>query len=212
MVFALSTFALAAFVIVLLPGPDTLVTLRSLVRGGRGQAARTVAGILCGLTIWVAAAALGLSALLRASHDGYTALRFAGAAYLIWLGVQSLRARGGAPEPSGAETTADEPSRRTSLLGGGFLAGLTTDLLNPKVGVFFVTFLPGFVPSGYSVGWMSALLGLIFVVETGLYFAVLLSLASRVTAWMANHRIRRRLDRTTGVILLGLGARLALEP
>jgi threonine/homoserine/homoserine lactone efflux protein len=215
MVFALSTFALAAFVIVLLPGPDTLVTLRSLVRGGRSQAARTVAGILCGLTIWVAAAALGLSALLRASHDGYTALRFAGAAYLIWLGVQSLRARGGAPEPSGAETTAedtDEPSRRTSLLGGGFLAGLTTDLLNPKVGVFFVTFLPGFVPSGYSVGWMSALLGLIFVVETGLYFAVLLSLASRVTAWMANHRIRRRLDRTTGVILLGLGARLALEP
>jgi threonine/homoserine/homoserine lactone efflux protein len=215
MVFALSTFALAAFVIVLLPGPDTLVTLRSLVRGGRSQAARTVAGILCGLTVWVAAAALGLSALLRASHDGYTALRFAGAAYLIWLGVQSLRARGGVPKPAEAEAAAhpaDEQSRRTSLLGGGFLAGLTTDLLNPKVGVFFVTFLPGFVPSGYSVGWMSALLGLIFVVETGLYFAVLLSLASRVTAWMANHRVRRRLDRTTGVILLGLGARLALEP
>ncbi|MCW2524461.1 MAG: putative threonine efflux protein [Frankiales bacterium] len=209
MVFALTTFALAAFVIVLLPGPDTLVTLRSLVRGGRPQAARTVGGILCGLTVWVAAASLGLSTLLRASHDGYTALRFAGAAYLIWLGVQSLRMRASAPDAPSAATAG---TKRTSLLGGGFFAGLATDLLNPKVGVFFVTFLPGFVPSGYSVGWTSALLGLIFVVETGLYFAVLLSLASRVTAWMSNRRIRRRLDRTTGLILLGLGARLALEP
>jgi threonine/homoserine/homoserine lactone efflux protein len=215
MAFALATFALAAFLIVLLPGPDTLVTVRSLVRGGRSQAARTVAGILCGLTIWVAAASLGLSALLRASHDGYTALRFAGAAYLIWLGVQSLRMRASRQDAAVAERDANEASttsQRRSLLGGGFVAGLATDLLNPKVGVFFVTFLPGFVPTGYSVGWTSAIFGLIFVAETALYFVVLLALAGRVTDWMSNLRIRRRLDRTTGVILLGLGARLALEP
>ncbi len=98
------------------------------------------------------------------------------------------------------------------MIGTGYLAGLTTDLLNPKVGVFFVTFLPAFVPHGEPIGPVTLLFGAIFVVETGLYFAVLLSLATRVTAWMANGRIRRRLDRTTGVILLGLGARLALEP
>src|SRR5690242_7614829 len=95
---AVVTFTLAAVLIVLLPGPDTLVVLRSLLRHGRFRAALTIAGVLTGLAVWVTAAALGLSALLRASETGYTALRVAGAAYLVWLGVQTLRARAvGAP-------------------------------------------------------------------------------------------------------------------
>jgi len=142
MVVAVAAFSLAAALIVLLPGPDTLVVLRELVRDGRGRAGQTVVGVLCGLAVWVLAAALGLSALLRASHTGYISLKIAGAAYLIWLGVQSLRRRRLASRE-------DRPRRR--VLGRGFTAGFATDLLNPKVGVFFVTFLPGFVPGGYSV-------------------------------------------------------------
>lgn len=197
------TFSLAALLIVLLPGPDTLVVVRNLVRSGRRTAGLTILGVLTGLTVWVGAAALGLSALLRASHDAYLALRVVGAGYLIWLGVQSLRSRSSA-------LTELAPPRR-GLLGRGFGAGLATDLLNPKVGVFFVTFLPGFVPSGQPVGATSLLLGAIFVVETALYFAVLLALAGRVTSWMNHPVVRRRLDRATGGVLIAFGARLATE-
>src|SRR5882757_336533 len=200
MVVAVAAFSLAAALIVLLPGPDTLVVLRELLRDGRGRAVQTVVGVLCGLAVWVLAAALGLSAMLRASHTGYISLKIAGAAYLIWLGVQSLRLR---------RIAADRPRRR--VLGRGFTAGFATDLLNPKVGVFFVTFLPGFVPGGYSVAGLSLLFGAIFIVETALYFTVLLLVATPITRWLADARIRRRMDATTGAVLIGLGVRLAVD-
>lgn len=199
---ALITFTLAAVLIVLLPGPDTLVVVRSLVRGGRRSAVLTVFGVLTGLTVWVCCAAFGLSVLLRASHDGYLALRLVGAAYLLWLGVQSWRSLSlGSPDGES----------RTGLLGRGYGAGLATDLLNPKVGVFFVTFLPGFVPAGEPVGLTTLLFGAIFVALTAIYFAVLLLLAGRVTGWMNHPVVRRRLDRFAGTVFIGFGVRLATE-
>jgi threonine/homoserine/homoserine lactone efflux protein len=200
------TFALAAALIVLLPGPDTLVVLRNLIRGGRRTASLTVVGVLSGLTVWVAATAFGLAALLHASEDAYTVLRIVGACYLLWLGWQTLRTRTATPE-----LTFDVGRPRRRLLGTGYVAGLATDLLNPKVGVFFVTFLPGFVPSGTSVGSASLTFGAIFVVETALYFAILLFLAGRITGWMRDTKIRRRLDWATGTVLIGFGVRLAVE-
>lgn len=203
MLLSLGAFIVAATLIVLLPGPDTLVVLRNLIRGGRGLAIRTVLGVETGLTVWVVTAALGLSAVLRASEDAYFVLRIAGAAYLLWLGISSLRSRG--------QAAPERPARRRGLIGQGYSAGLTTDLLNPKVGVFFVTFLPGFVPAGYSVGWMSLLLGGIFVLLTGLYFIIFLAASSRITGWMSTGHIRRRLDRVTGLVLIGFGVKLATE-
>ncbi len=200
MLASLATFAVAATLVVLLPGPDTLVVVRNLVKGGRRVALRTVLGVLSGLTVWVVTAVLGVSAVLRASHDAYVGLRVVGAAYLVYLGVRSLRWRDGHGAPSGR------------LLTTGYTAGLLTDLLNPKVGVFFVTFLPGFVPHGYSLAWTSLLFGAIFVFLTGAYFAVLLTASRPVTRWMANSRVRRRMDRCTGLVLIGFGLRLALEP
>ena len=207
---AVVTFILAAVLIVLLPGPDTLVVLRSLLRHGRARAALTVVGVLTGLAVWVTAAALGLSALLRASHEGYTALRIAGAVYLVWIGVQSLRTRG--RDVSAAVVSIEgQPVSAGRRYVSGFGAGLATDLLNPKVGVFFVTFLPGFVPHGEPIGLVSVLLGAIFIALTAVYFTVLLVLAGRVTAWMHDPRVRRRLDRATGLVLIGFGIRLAVE-
>jgi threonine/homoserine/homoserine lactone efflux protein len=205
MLFSVGTFTVAAVLIVLLPGPDTLVVVRNLVRGGRATAVRTVLGVLSGLVVWVIAAAAGLSAVLGASHEAYLGLRIAGAVYLVWLGVQSLRSRGASVEEPAA-------SPRRGLIGTGFSAGIATDLLNPKVGVFFVTFLPGFVPHGYPVGWVSLLLGGIFVLLTALYFTVLLAASGPVTRAMSTVRVRRLIDRATGVVLLGFGARLVLEP
>jgi threonine/homoserine/homoserine lactone efflux protein len=218
MLTALVTFACAAALIVLLPGPDTLVVVRNLIRGGRRSAALTVVGVLSGLAVWVTAAALGLAALLRASRDGYTALRLVGAVYLIWLGVNSLRTRAAARNPAATSNPAmatpgevQFPDATRRLVGTGYRAGLATDLLNPKVGVFFVSFLPGFVPAGHAVGPTSLLFGAIFVVETAMYFALLLVLAARVTKWMSEPRVRRRLDRATGLVLIGFGVRIATE-
>lgn len=195
-------FVGAATLIVLLPGPDTLVVVRSILRGGRRQGILTALGNLTGLTVWVAAAALGIAALLHASEVGYTVLRVVGACYLIYLGVQAWRTRG---------TVTSDPDGAVSLRGTGFRAGLLTNLFNPKVGVFFITFLPGFVPAGASVGWMTVAFGATFVALTALYWLLLLALAARVTDWMNTPRIRRRLDVATAGVLVSFGVHLATE-
>lgn len=204
---ALLGFAAASTLIVLLPGPDTLVVVRNLLRGGRRRAAATVLGVLSGLVIWVAAASLGLSAVLRASHTGYDVLRYVGGAYLIYVGIQSLRARAALT----GQGEVHEMRRYGPLLGSGFFSGLATDLLNPKVGVFFVTFLPAFVPRGADVGATTLVLGAVFVVETLLYFIALIGVADRVVSWMADARTRHRLDRGAGLVFIGFGLRLATE-
>jgi threonine/homoserine/homoserine lactone efflux protein len=199
---SLVAFVGAAVLIVLLPGPDTLVVVRSILRGGRRQGTLTALGNLCGLTVWVLAAALGLAAMVEASEVGYAVLRIVGACYLVFLGVQAWRSRGRVEQPE---------SPRRGVLGTGFRAGVLTNLLNPKVGVFFVTFLPGFLPEGASVLWTTVLYGAVFVLLTALYWVLLIGLAGRVTAWMNTPAIRRRLVAATAAVLVGFGLRLATE-
>ncbi|MGQ0845209.1 MAG: LysE family translocator [Sporichthyaceae bacterium] len=206
MLLSLGSATLAIVLVVLLPGPDTLVVLRNLLRGGRSLGVRTAVGNLCGLTIWVCLAAFGLTAVLRASEVGYNVLRVVGAGYLVWLGVSLWRSRGATPPAEGVES-----SPRRGLLGSGFVAGILTNLLNPKVGVFFVAFLPQFVPPGWSVGASTAVLGAEFIVLTAAYWALLIGLAPLVTGWLTTPRIRRRMDRLTGVVLVGFGLHLAAE-
>ena len=200
----LIAFIGASVLVILIPGPDTLVVLRNIVLHGRRAAALTAAGVLTGLTLWALAASLGVTALLRASHDGYLALRLVGAAYLLLIGIQALRSRVlGQP--------LDVRAPRASIVGRGYRAGLTTDLLNPKVGVFFVTFLPAFIPRGDPGALVTAALGGLFVLETALYFAVMLLFVNRLLGWLGNDRIRKRLNRATGLVLIGFGLRLAAE-
>jgi threonine/homoserine/homoserine lactone efflux protein len=218
---ALVSFLLASVLIVLLPGPDTLVVVRGLVRGGRSGGASTAAGVLCGLVVWVTATSLGLSALLQASRIGYDALKVAGACYLIWIGVRSLLSvRRPADGTAGDEVAAtvgaegDGPMAPASprLGGSGFAAGFLTDILNPKVGVFFVSFLPGFVPAGdHAVGWTMLGFGALFTILTAAYFLGMIAMSGTIATWMASPRIRRRLDAMTGLVLVGFGVRLAIE-
>jgi RhtB (resistance to homoserine/threonine) family protein len=203
---SLISFIGAAVVVVLLPGPDTLVVVRSLVRGGTRNGILTSLGVLCGLVVWVAAAAIGLAALLRASEIGYEVLKVAGACYLVWMGVQSLRS----VRQTAAEMAAPGTDR-AGLMQHGFTAGFLTDILNPKVGVFFLSFLPGFVPHGYPVGWATLTLGAIFILLTAFYCAGLVVASGTIAGWMQTPRIRRRLDTLTGLVLVGFGVRLATE-
>ena len=203
MVAALLTFLAAATLVIVAPGPDTLLVTRNVFRRGRQGGLVTGAGTITGLALWSVAAALGLSALLAASEVGYNVVRVAGGLYLIWLGVQSLRSHGAvAAAPTEAPAM---PMHRA------YLSGLLSNLLNPKIGVFFVTFLPGFVPLGAPVGTTAALLGAVFVLETALWLVVLVWLVGRGTGWLSRRGVRRRLDRITGVVLIGFGIRVAAD-
>jgi threonine/homoserine/homoserine lactone efflux protein len=185
--------------------------VRGLVRGGRRGGAATAAGVLCGLVVWVTATALGLSALLQASEIGYDVLKVARRLLPdLDRGASLLTVRRRADD---VVTAGDGPMAPAPLLGGsGFFAGFLTDLLNPKVGVFFVSFLPGFVPdSGWSVGWTTFALGAWYTVLTALYFVGLIALSGTVAGWMRSPGIRRRLDTLTGLVLVGFGVRLATE-
>ena len=197
MITSLLAFALAGAVLIVLPGPDTMLMLRAISVSGRLGGVRTAAGILTGLTVWIASAAIGLAALLKASEVGYTALRIVGGIYLVTIGIQALRSRGALD--------------RKGILGTGYTAGLACNLFNPKVGVFFVTFLPGFVPSGSDVGSTSLLFGGVFLLESIAYFALLLFAVHRLTSWLRSDVVRRRIERASGVVLIGFGIRLATE-
>lgn len=193
--------------IVVLPGPDTLVVVRSLVRGGRAEGIRTSLGVLCGLLVWVLAAVLGLSALLQASEVGYDVLRMLGACYLVWMGVHTIRSLRREAPTEFAESAKSSPLPSSS----GFTAGFLTDVLNPKVGVLFISFLPGFVPQGYSMTLTTLGLGALYVALTAIYCAVLVAASGKILTAMRTPRIRRRIDGAAGLTLIGFGVRIATE-
>ena len=216
---ALLGFALAATLLILAPGPDSMLVMRNTMRGGRRAGWITACGTLSGLTIWALAAALGLSALLRVSNVGYDILRFCGAAYLIWLGVTSLahfRRRKIAAELVTQAGGSDAAA--LGLTGPGtarprraYLNGLLSNLLNPKISVFFMAFLPAFVPATASAAEFSLVLGLWFIAETGLWLAVVAWLADRGVRWLRRPAVQRWIERVTGIVLIGFGLRLATQ-
>ncbi|HEY1973266.1 MAG TPA: LysE family translocator [Pseudonocardia sp.] len=203
---ALLTFAAAATLLIMAPGPDSLLVTRNFFRGGARAGLVTSAGTVSGLLLWSVAAALGLSALVAASRVGYDIVRVAGGCYLVWLGVQSLRSRGISPELGMAD-----PQQRSPGLARAYLNGVLSNLLNPKIGVFFVAFLPGFIPAGAPVSITAAAFGGWFALETGMWLAALVWLLHRGAGWLSTVAVRRWIDRVTGLVLIGFGLRVATE-
>lgn len=200
---ALLAFVAAATVLTITPGLDTAMVLRSAATGGPRPAAFAGIGICLGCLIWGAAASVGLGALLAASELAYTALKWAGAAYLVWLGLKLvLRPRERFDVADGAAASRDA----WASLRQGFL----TNLLNPKVGVFYVTFLPQFMPSGVDVIAFSLLLAAIHVALSVMWFAALIAVTTPLGRLLKRPRAVRAMDRLTGGVFLAFGARLAL--
>jgi len=194
MLTAVLTFVPAAALLVIAPGPDTLLVLRNSARGGRRAGLVTAAGTITGLLISAAAAALGLATLVRASQIGYTVVRACGAAYLIYLGAMLLwRGRSSRDHEADAEAQ----------------AGIGTNMFNPKVGVFFVSFLPVFIPKGAPVAGTSLLLGAIFLAEGAIWLGIVVLLGDRLSAVVNRPSVRRRTERLTAPVMIGFGVRLA---
>lgn len=187
-------WSVLALLLTLTPGADTALVVRTTVRTGSRAALRCTLGICTGTMTWAALSALGVSAVVAASPLAFDVLRYGGAGYLLWLGFVALRAR-----PAGA---ADSVPRQA------FRDGLVTNLLNPKIGVFYATLLPGFIRPGQSVLGMSLLLAGIHAAMGLVWLSVVALAASRAADVLRRDAWRRRMERVTGVVLVAFGVRV----
>ncbi|HDS1680225.1 TPA: LysE family translocator [Pseudomonas putida] len=197
----LIAFTLAATLLTLTPGLDTALILRTATVEGRQQGMRAALGINAGCLLWGAAVAFGLGALIAVSALAYNILKYCGAAYLAWLGVNMLL------RPRQSLAPAGEDGQRAA---NWFLKGLMGNLLNPKVGIFYVSFLPQFIPQGQPLGaWTFGLVSIHVVL--GLLWALLLIGATRPLAGLLRRdKVIQWMDRATGLVFVLFAARLAL--
>jgi threonine/homoserine/homoserine lactone efflux protein len=195
-------FLAVAIVVVITPGVDMAVVTKNALVHGRRQALATALGVNAGVAAWTVAAAFGLAAVVQASAAAFSAIKFAGALYLVYLGAQAVRRarRGQAETP-----LADSPLGSA----GAFRQGLVTNLLNPKIAVFFTSLLPQFVDHGTLPALL--LLGALFNVLGLLWLTSYALLAARGRVVLQRPRVKSALDYLSGFVLVGLGVRLALE-
>lgn len=201
----LALFLLTTLIAMITPGPDMLFILGCGMRGGPRAGLLATAGVATSEAIHVAVAAAGLAALFATVPVAFTVVRVVGAAYLIYLGIQTLRRRKGTDRAlsSGAGVT----DRRA------YLNGLLTNLLNPKMVTFTIAFLPQFVdPSLGAVGLQFAILGTLLITLEFLVDGTVGLLAGRISTWLrTRHSARRTLDHATGTLFIALGLRLATD-
>lgn len=198
----LLAFTLAASLLTLTPGLDTALILRTAAVEGRAQAWRAALGINAGCLLWGAAVAFGLGALLAVSELAYTLLKYCGAAYLCWLGLNLLLR----PRTALAPTTGEG-----GTASNWFLKGLLGNVLNPKIGIFYVSFLPQFIPQGQPlIGWTFGLVA-IHVLLSLLWSLILIGATRTLSETLRKAAVIRWLDRVTGVVFLLFAAKLALS-
>ena len=191
------TFVPIAALLSVAPGPGTAMVVRSSLRDGWRAGVLTVAGNEVGVVVWALLSVLGVSALVAASEAAFVALKLIGAAALIWLGVQSLR---GSP-----------PAELAERRGGAFRAGVITSIANPKLAVFFVALFPQFVDRGASVLPTTLLMATLIVIFDFAWYTSLAVMVSRAKTGVMRSRVGRWMERTTGAVLVALGARVAIE-
>ncbi|MFD7065801.1 LysE family translocator [Streptomyces sp. NPDC059913] len=205
---ALWSFALVVGLLTLTPGLDTALILRTSAVGRRRRAWGVVLGIQTGTLVWGAFTSLGVTALLTASHLAYTALRWVGAAYLIWMGFRMLRDTfRGLPS---ADADDSVMTSGADSVGAGWRQGTLTNLLNPKMGAFYVAVLPQFIPAGTGHFTMGLLLTAVHISLGLLWSTALIGFARVLQGWLRKPRARRLLDRVTGTVIGVFGVRLAL--
>ena len=206
-------FLTVCLLVVAIPGVDMALVTQQVLVHGRRAGLLAVAGVVSGSAMQATAATLGLSALLAAAAPALAALKAAGAVYLLWLGLQALRRarRPAAADPVTALDPATTPEPVAAAGWRSFRAGLLTNLLNPKIGVFYVALLPQFLPAGSDPLLPGLLLAAVHAALTVVWFALLIGAASLLSRWLRRPGTVRAIDGVTGATLVGFGMRLALS-
>ena len=203
----LRAFLGIAAVVIVTPGPDTALTVRNTLGGGRPSGVGTAFGVAAGQAVWTLATSAGIAALLVASSSALATLRLVGAIYLGWLGLSALgSAWRGAGSANGLAARGLSLSPRVA-----FRQGLVSNLANPKMAVFFTSLLPQFAPTGRASFTGLLGLGLVFCLMTLAWLAFYAAVIARAGDALRRLGIRRALETITGLALLTLGARLALD-
>jgi threonine/homoserine/homoserine lactone efflux protein len=202
----LLAFVGVSLVVICTPGPDTALAIRNTLAGGRRGGVLTAAGVSTGQLSWTVASALGLVALLQASHTVFSWLKLAGAAYLIYLGVRSLISAWCRRSAVGEVATA-----RTLSGSAAFRQGLVSNLANPKMVAFFLSVLPQFIPPGWSplAGFLG--LGVAFCLLTFAWLSLYAVAVHGGRAFLGRPFVHRAVDTVAGAVLIALGARLATQ-
>ena len=195
----LLAFIGVAGVLTVLPGADMALVMRNVLALGRPKTMLTIAGIAGGCMIHATASALGMSAVLATSATAFTVMKAAGAAYLVWIGIQSFRRKENGGDP------------RTTTRSAPFAQGFLTNLLNPKVAIFYLTFLPQFIAPGEPVLRRSLFLAGVHITMGVVWLSAYAWFIDRLGTVLTRPRVKAWLERVTGGLLIALGARLAWE-
>ena len=191
-----AAFAVLSLIVAVTPGPDSLLVLRSSLLGGRRAGARVAGGAASGSLAWGLFSAAGLTALLAASAQAYRAVQLAGACYMVFLGIRGWRGRAG---------HASSQPRRSP----GFRAGLLSNLLNPKVGLFFLAVMPQFIPHHAPVTSYTLAFAATDAVIAGTWLAAVAWISGKASTLLSRPRVRAALDRAAGTVLVALGVKVA---
>lgn len=200
-----------ALLLTITPGADTMLVIRSVVARGQRAGLLTTFGICCGLFIHATLSAIGLSVVLVRSAAAFEIVKFVGAAYLIVLGVQSIWQAIRPLSEVGEPARSDHGPALTMTKWRAFLEGLLTNVLNPKVAVFYLAFLPQFITPDDPVLLKSILLAGIHFVLGILWLSLVTLLLGQLRTVLTRPHIQRRLEAVTGAVLIAFGVRLALE-
>ena len=192
------------------PGPDMALMLRNVLRAGQPVVLPTALGIITGLAVWAVASAVGIATLVATSTEAYASLRLVGGAYLAGLGLVALR-HAARPHAGSRRQASTAPAAVELNRSGAFRLGLLTNVTNPKVGVFYATLLPQFIPTGAPVLGTSLLLAGIHALLGIAWLTLYGTALSRLGTALSDGPARRVLEGITGIVLLALGARVAIE-
>jgi len=205
-------FLVGSILVTVVPGADMALVMRQVFLGGTALAQRTIYGNLTGLVVHATALAAGLSALLATSAEAYTVVKLAGAAYLVLLGAQTIVAsRRRRAADRGADDRAAIPARGVPSMRTAYLQGLLSTVLNPKPALLFLTYLPQFIDESRAVPPQIAFLAAVHIVVGLIWMTLYAHLVQRAHRTLTRDDVRRWLERVTGIVLIALGLRVALE-
>jgi homoserine/homoserine lactone efflux protein len=196
--------------LVIFPGPNTVLILRSAGLSGRRAGLSGVAGIAAALYVHAAASVLGLSVLISTSTALYRAMKILGAGYLIYLGIRDIVNAIGTKHPASAGPEPPAPADEAGF-GSSFLKGFVSNLLNPKVALFFISLFPQFIREPQSAWIDSLLLTVVYSLISAAWYITLTFLAAGLSRWLERDAVQRRIKFCSGLLLTGLGAKVMAE-